>query len=92
MLRWYQAHREEYLRRIHEERIAKEEGEHPRKRKIMKWSREKLKEFVEAHGYTLQEPETWEYSPACVFHISKKAFPDKTRAIRLTTFQKMIKT
>jgi hypothetical protein len=57
----------------------------------MKWSREKLKEFVEAHGYILKEPETWEYSPACVFHIAKKGFPDKTRAIRLTTFQKMLR-
>jgi hypothetical protein len=87
--RWYQAHREEYLRRKHAERGT---GEHQRKEHIRKWNPEKLKEFVESHGYLFLEPDNWEYSPGCIFTIAKKDFPQITRKIRLTTFQALVKS
>jgi hypothetical protein len=85
MRRWYERHREEYLRRQHE--IVKV----PKVYKT-KWSAQKLKEFVESHGYLLKESDTWEYSPGCSFHIAKKSFPEITREIRLNRFQSLVKS
>jgi hypothetical protein len=84
MLRWYERHREEILRKYHEK-------ERPPTRYKTKWNAQKIRELVEGNGYLFLENEDWEYTPGISFRVARKEFPDRVKSVHLGQFQQMVR-